>query len=113
MDDSDLEYLCLNLIRADTEDEVITLLKDAGYWDNPPAWRYYGDYENNYNVVGNQMRRPDAALVEKLVNSIDARLMNECLARGIDPTSDAAPQSIREAVAKFFEEHPTSPTVKK
>ncbi|MBW1793116.1 MAG: hypothetical protein JRJ38_01575 [Deltaproteobacteria bacterium] len=110
MDNSTLEHLCLNLIRADIEDQVITLLKDAGYWDNPPAWRYYGDYENNYNVVGNQMRRPDAALVEKLVNSIDARLMNECLARGIDPTSDAAPQSIREAVAKFFEEHPTSPT---
>jgi hypothetical protein len=30
--------------------------------------------------------------------------MHECLSRGINPESPAAPQSIRDAVAKFFEE---------
>ena len=29
--------------------------------------------------------------------------MNECLTRGIDPTSEAAPPSIRHAVSRFFE----------
>ncbi len=98
--------LCLSLMRADTEAEVVGLLKDAGYWDNPAVWRYYGDNENNFSTIGNQQSRPDAALVEKLVNSVDARLMNECLARGIDPEGPKAPQTIRQAVAWFFEETP-------
>ena len=96
--------LCLSLIRADTEDEVIYLLKQALFWDNPTAWRYYGDRQTNYNTIGNQQSRPDAALVEKLVNSVDAVLMNECLVRGINPESSRAPKTIREAVARFFDE---------
>ena len=67
-------------------------------------WRYYGDYENNYNTIGNQQSRPEAALVEKLVNSVDARLMNECLIRGVDPEGCDAPKDIRTAVASFFED---------
>src|SRR5437762_7169684 len=103
MNNDDLKRLCLWLIRSDTEEIVIKVLKDAGFWDNQSAWRYYGDYENNYNTIGNQQSRPDAALVEKLVNSVDARLMNECLVRGIDPEGPDAPESIVEAVATFFE----------
>ena len=68
--------LCLALIAADSEQAVIDLLTKPGFWDDESAWRYYGDYENNYNTIGNQQSRPDAALVEKLVNSVDARLMN-------------------------------------
>ena len=91
-------------MKADREETVIEILRAAGYWDKPGVWRYYGDYENNYNTIGNQMSRPDAALVEKCVNAVDARLMNECLVRGIDPESEHAPQTIREAVARFFDE---------
>lgn len=102
--DSDIKRLCLNLIHADSEAEVVSLLKTAGYWDLPDLWRYYGDNANNYSVIGNQQSRPDAALVEKLVNSVDARLINECLIAGIDPESiTTAPSSIREAIARFFE----------
>lgn len=103
--------LCLDLMHADTEEEVIRLLKDAGFWDNPNAWRFYGDYENNYNTIGNQQSRPDAALVEKVVNAVDATLMNKCLERGIDPEGPGAPQSIRQAVAMFFDDiyDPKSP----
>jgi hypothetical protein len=103
MDNDALKQLCLALIQADSEESVIRLLRDTGYWDDESAWRYYGDYENNYNTIGNQQSRPDAALVEKLVNSVDARLMNECLVRGIDPESSDAPESIVEAVAILFE----------
>lgn len=108
MNDSQLKELCLALMRADSEEEVIQLLKDAGYWDRPEYWRYYGDRETNFNSAGNQQAKPDAALVEKLINAVDARLMNECLVRGIDPAGNAAPQSIREAVAMFFEERATA-----
>jgi hypothetical protein len=92
------------LLHAETESEVIEVLKKAGYWDKPAAWRYYGDVENNWGQSGNQQSLAEAALAEKLVNSVDARLINECLARGIDPKDSAkAPRSITEAVARFFE----------
>ena len=58
----------------------------------------------HFSIIGNQQSRPEAALVEKIVNSVDARLMNQCLVQGIDPTSSAAPCSIRHAVAQFFED---------
>lgn len=105
MDNNSTKALCLALMKADTEAEVIKLLTESGFWENPSAWRYYGDYENNYNTIGNQQARPDSALVEKCVNSVDARLMNECLARGMNPESPDAPTSIRHAVARYFDEN--------
>src|SRR5207302_4240472 len=45
----------------------------------------------------------EASLVENIVNCCDARLMAECLKRGIDPESAEAPRSVRDAVAMFFE----------
>lgn len=110
MDNERLKNLCLSLMHADTEDEVITMLKEAGYWDDPRAWRYYGDRETNFNTIGNQQSRPDAALVEKIVNSVDACLINECLVRGIDPEGPLPPQSIQQAVAQFFSEGSSSST---
>lgn len=103
MNNNQKKELCLALMRADSEAEVLRILSEAGFWDNKRVWRLYGDRENNFSTIGNQQNRPDAALVEKLVNSVDARLMHECLARGINPESSAAPQSIRDAVARFFE----------
>ena len=104
MKDSQLRDFCLALMKADTEEEVIALLKDAGYWNDSKVWRFYGDRDTNYNAIGNQQSRPDAALVEKIVNSVDARLMNECLVRGIDPEGPNAPKTILQAVAMFFDE---------
>lgn len=97
--------LCLRLMRADTQEDVIEALTEAGYWKNGAAWRMFDDSENNYSTIGNQQSRAEAALVEKIVNSIDARLVNACLAAGIEPESDSAPQSIRAAVARFFEKN--------
>jgi len=102
MNNDQIKQLCLSLMKADTENEVITILKKVGYWDNRSVWRFYGDFGNNYSTIGNQQARPDAALIEKLVNSLDARLMNECLVRGIDPEGPSAPRSIQEAVATFL-----------
>ena len=94
--------LCLDLMHAETEEEIVTLL--GPLWSEEDAWRNLGDIENNYGTVGNQQANPVAALVEKVVNSIDARLMGECLARGVMPSSPQAPQSWREAVATLFED---------
>jgi hypothetical protein len=94
MNNEQTKQLCLSLMNADTEDAVISILKEVGYWHDSSVWRFYGDFENNYSTIGNQQARPDAALIEKLVNSLDARLMNECLVRGIDPEGPSAPSSI-------------------
>jgi hypothetical protein len=110
MDNKKNKELCLSLMKADTEEEVIQLLRQAGYWDNPAVWRYYGDNENNFSTIGSQQSHPEAALVEKLVNSVDARLMGECLGREIDPEGVSAPKTTREAVARFFEDNPTIST---
>ena len=106
----DPKALCLSLLKADSEREVIETLERSGYWKDQKAWRFFDDNENNYSSIGNQASHSDAALVEKIVNSIDARLIDECLIRGIDPESEQAPGSIREAVAHFFEENPNTST---
>jgi hypothetical protein len=103
MTNGQIRDLCIALLHAETEDEVIGLLKKAGFWDQPALWRHYGDLENNWGQGGNQQSLAEAALVEKIVNSVDARLINECLERGIDPKGPDAPKSIREAVSRFFE----------
>ncbi len=102
MDNTEKQELCIALMRADTDADVVSLLAKAGLWNRPEAWRFLGDIENNYSTVGNQQAEPIAALAEKLVNGIDARLINACLEKGIDPSGDAAPKSIKEAVAQFF-----------
>jgi hypothetical protein len=105
------QALCLALLKCDAEDDVINLLKEAAYWGDRDAWRYFGDLENNWSTIGNQQSSPHAALVEKLVNAVDATLMGHCYAAGIDPTGTEAPRSMRAAVAQFFdnttvEQHP-------
>jgi hypothetical protein len=90
MNNNQKRDLCLALLRAESEAEVVQILTEAGFCDNKRVWRLYGDRENNFSTIGNQQNRPDAALVEKLVNSVDARLMHECLARGINPESPCA-----------------------
>jgi hypothetical protein len=106
MTEDETEKLCHDLIHADDEEEVVTILKSAGYWDDPEAWRDLGDNENNYAAAGAQQTDSVAALVEKLVNSADARLMNACLEAGINPESSEAPQSVREGVARLIEKSP-------
>jgi len=108
----DEKTLCMKLIYADSEDEVVKILGSQGYWNNSDVWRNLGDNENNFSTAGAQQSEPVAALVEKLVNSADARLMNECLLASISPSGLDAPSSVRHAVAQFIEKssHPESET---
>lgn len=95
--------LCLKLAEADTEEKVIELLKNAGFWNDASCWKFFNNEENNYDRIGNQQSSADAALVEKLINSIDAMLIRECLLKGINPEDkDNAPESIQEAAEQFF-----------
>jgi hypothetical protein len=96
--------LCDSLIKADEALEVISILKAHGYWDDETAWRPFADIENNFSSIGNQQGDSVAALVEKLTNSIDARFMNECSRKGINPGDRNYPNDMREAVAYLIED---------
>ena len=58
------QELCLALLKADTEAEVVALLMKAGYWDDPTVWRFYGDQPENWATVGNQQSRAEQALID-------------------------------------------------
>src|SRR3989338_1755333 len=100
----DAKSLCLKLAEVDSEESAIKILKDAGYWSNQSSWKFFNEEENNFDRIGNQQSSPDAALVEKLINSIDSMLIRQCLLKGIKPDDkDKAPLSIQEAAETFFD----------
>ncbi|GHO91553.1 hypothetical protein KSF_016010 [Reticulibacter mediterranei] len=99
------DYLDLfkQLMFAETEDGVEDILRECGYLtDNLDVWLPFGGTENNFATIGNQQSDATGALVEKMINSIDAMLMAACYQRGIDPKGPEAPQSMAEATARFF-----------
>jgi hypothetical protein len=96
------EKFCLSLACCETEKEVIPLLKKEGLWDDPKAWQYFGGNENNFATIGNQQSRPEAALIEKIINSVDAVLMAKCLRKSLNPESKDAPQTITDALKQYF-----------
>ena len=104
--------LCLQLIHAETEEEVKTILHQYGYWgdsdeywDDSENWRDFADNKKVWATAGNQSANSDYALVEKLTNSMDHVLLRKCKLQGI-PTEgteqDGTPQTMRKAVEKFF-----------
>jgi len=95
--------LLLSLADCESENQVGTILRRYGYWEDPSCWRFFGDIEDNYSTIGNQQSRPEYALVEKLVNSVDALLMSKCLERGINPKGKDAPRTLNEALSQFFD----------
>lgn len=96
-----IKIFAIKLAKCESEEEVVNLLTDYGFWNDATCWRYFGDLENNYSSIGNQQASSDAALVEKIINSIDATIMGDLLSRGIDPKSEEAPQSIPEYLRDY------------
>ena len=94
--------LAIALAKAETEEAVIQILKECHYWEDYSLWAPLGDNSNNYSIIGNQQSSPDSAFVEKMINSIDACLNGECLKRGINPMGPEAPQSMEDALEKFY-----------
>lgn len=98
------EQLFWLLYDAPDEDTVHDIIEHHPTTFRAENWRPLGGIEANYSVVENQQSNPVAALVEKIINSIDAILMRKCLEQGIDPRSPQAPRSVQEAVERFFPE---------
>lgn len=98
-----IKELCLSLMHADSAAEVKRILVSEKYWDKDDAWRPFADNENNFGSIGNQQSDAIAALVEKLINSIDARLMGLAGEAKIQPKDQNYPQDMREAIANLIE----------
>jgi len=97
------QELCISLIQADSARDIKNILKKENLWDDESLWRPFGDVMNNFGSIGNQQSDPVAALVEKIINSIDARLMGFADERGIKPTDPNCPKDMREAIAQFID----------
>ncbi|MDW8300580.1 MAG: hypothetical protein RML95_14715 [Anaerolineae bacterium] len=98
------EQLFWQLYDAPDEDTVHGIIARYPNIFKQENWRPLGGTESNYSIVENQQSNPVAALVEKIINSIDAILMRRCIEAGIDPRSPRAPRSVQEALERFFPE---------
>ena len=96
------ERLFNKLLRADNEQAVLDILREYRLLDNEHVWQPLGELENNFSIVANQQDDPSGALVEKIINSIDAVLMAKCFTTGIDPEGTTAPDTMAAAVDQFF-----------
>ena len=102
MKNEEIKNLAISLAKTETENGVVQVLSKLNLWSNEGFWREIDASSGNWATIGNQQEAPDAALVEKIVNSVDAVLMRECLKEGIKPESENAPKSISEAQRKYF-----------
>src|SRR5438876_11128595 len=75
------EDLFYELLNAEIEDQVTKVLEERGMLADEDDWKPLGDTENNWSAAGNQQSAAAGALVEKMINGIDAVLIYECLTR--------------------------------
>lgn len=88
MMNDEIKQFALKLLHANSEAEVVQILKDAGFWDDRSLWRLYGDKEGNFAQVGNQQSSPEGALVEKVVNCVDARILSRAISCSVPSATD-------------------------
>ena len=90
------------LFHSESEDEVVEVLNNHNLWSfDKSDWKILGAKENNQAIVGNQTTEPQNALVEKLTNSVDAMILLK--ATEADEVDKNSPNSVREAVEKYFD----------
>ena len=94
--------ILLDLLRAEGEDEVQSIIRNCDFLSNDSNWVPYGGNKGNFSTFENQQPESVASLIEKITNSIDSLLLKECQLRGIQPNSDRAPKTLKEALELFF-----------
>ena len=106
MDEKTSTKLALELLAATSSEDVADILKNdeySYYFGAPEYWSNYGSREKNWDAAGNQQSHGVGALVENIVNGIDAVLLRKSEEAGVlDPRSPGAPQSMQEAVKRYF-----------
>jgi len=96
------EKLLQELLEAENEATVLSILEKHSLLHDMNRWRYLGNMPNNQSIVHNQQSSPGAALVEKFTNGVDAILLRHCRADCIDPRGTKAPENMSGAVTKWL-----------
>lgn len=106
MDSKLSKKTALDLLTAESAGDVRKIIEtgDAAEWfKDPQHWAPYGNRAKNWDTVGNQQNNPIGSLVEIITNGIDAILLRRAREEGIqDPRGRDAPQSMSDAVKRFF-----------
>lgn len=106
MDNELSRRVALELIGARLAEDVQKIIEHGAareWFDDPQHWTPYGNRDKNWDTVGNQQTNPVGALVEIITNGIDAILLRKARENGIaDPRAADAPQSMFDAVHRFF-----------
>lgn len=100
-DSTGVKEILLSLVKIQNAESVTKLIGSDDFFKDSEWWPY-GNSESNFSIISAQARDSVNAIVEKIVNSIDALLMAECLKRKINPKGPEAPKTMSEAVEKFF-----------
>lgn len=48
-----LKDLCVSLAKAESESEVVSILRNVHLWDDQSAWIDYDNNPNNFSTIGN------------------------------------------------------------
>lgn len=94
--------LCLALAQSESEKEVSAIIKNHPILSNKNNWKHYGGVANNIGTITGQAPESVPSLIEKITNSIDALLIKACKVNGDDPRSLSSPQTMEEALKKYF-----------
>lgn len=100
-----LKDLFNKLYSAKDEDEVQVIIEKHPAIFGTDNWAPLGGDDTNYATIKNQQSSPIAALIEKVTNSIDAILMKKAHEQNIDPKSSEAPQTMDDALIRFFPDY--------
>lgn len=98
--------IALSLLKAGSVEDIQEVLKDSeakDWFNDPQHWSPYGNRDKNWDTVGNQQSKPVGGLVEIITNGIDSILLRKAKEDGLsDMRSEKAPQSMFEAVKRYF-----------
>lgn len=101
MTQDDYKKLLESLLSSVSTEDVREVIEQWGFTEDD--WQPYGRREKNWDTVSNQQTNAVGALTEIITNSIDAVLSRKAYESGIeDLTSDQAPQSMQDAVRRFY-----------
>ena len=96
------QELFWKIFNCQDEDQLHPIILKLDELVSNASWKPLGGNKSNYGVVKNQQSSPVAALIEKTTNSINAILTKKCLEVGLDPASTSAPNSMEQAIERFY-----------
>ena len=99
----DSKQLCLQLLNAESETEVESIIASHPDLSNESNWYPLDERETNFNMVTNQASTGGKALTELCTNMVDAILMKYARLKGISLTGPEAPQSVIAGVRDLIQ----------